>query len=237
MTSAEVFRPVQNNSMTRPGLVLGMAFVLAGCGWVEHDPHRFERLAQRVADIPVSLERPGVNPGVNMAKTANEAGTPALRPVFKPATTSSGGKPGEVRVQVLETHDFWEARDGALEGLVRVAAPVVAEAAVAAIEQRVVEGVPALRPRPVSVRADAPVRQGAHMVQLGAFGSEAAARTAWTRLSAQAPDIIGALVPVFEPVRVDGRNLVRLRVSVPTASVDAVCAAARVRDAWCRRAG
>ena len=43
--------------------------------------------------------------------------------------------------------------------------------------------------------------------------------------------VIGA----FEPVTIDGRSLVRLKVAVSASGAAAVCAAAGIRDPWCQR--
>lgn len=217
MTSAEVSRPVQKR---RVGMimVLGGAMAVSGCGWVEHDPNRFEHLAERIAAIPVSLDRPGTKP----LETPMKAAEMGLRE----------GRPGAVRVEVMDPHDLWEARDGAMEGLVQAAAPAIAEAAVDEVEKRVTAAVPTMRARPVSTLREA---EEASLVQLGAFGSEASARTAWARIRASAPEALSGLTPRFEPVTVDGRSLVRLKVAVPASGAAAVCAAARIRDPWCQR--
>ena len=220
MTSAEVSRPVQKRRVGM-ALILGGAVTLSGCGWVEHDPHRFEQMAERVATIPVSLDRPGKTP----LETPRKAAEMGLRE----------GRPGAVRVEVMDPHDLWEARDGAMEGLVQAAAPAIAEAAVDAVETRVADAVPELRARPVSTRPAARPREDGSLVQLGAFGSEASARTAWARIRAAAPEVLGDMTPRYEPVTVDGRQLVRLKVPVPASGAAAVCAAARIRDPWCQR--
>jgi hypothetical protein len=224
MTSAEVSRPVQKHPVII-ALIAGMALTVSGCGWVEHDPHRFEQMAERVAAIPVSLDRPGKSPPQAKMNTPMTARDMGLRE----------GRPGAVRVEVMDPHDLWDARDGGLEGLVQAAAPAIAEATVDAVEKRVAE-VPMLRARPVSSQQPAPARgEAASLVQLGAFGSEASARTAWSRIRSAAPEALDGLTPRFEPVSVDGRQLVRLKVAVPASGAAAVCAAARIRDPWCQR--
>lgn len=217
MTSAEVLRPVQKHRVRR-ALAAGLALSLTGCGWVEHDPHRFEQMAERVAAIPVTLDRPGQS----RLQTPMKARDMGLRDARADA----------VRVEVMDPHDLWEARDGAMEGLIQAAAPVIAEATVDAVEKRVSASVPQLRARPVSTHRDA---DDASLVQLGAFGSEESARTAWARIRASAPEALAGLTPRFEPVTVDGRSLVRLKVAVPASGAAAVCAAARIQDPWCQR--
>lgn len=217
MTSAEVLRPVQKHRVLR-ALAAGLALSLTGCGWVEHDPHRFEQMAERVAAIPVTLDRPGQS----RLETPMKARDMGLRDARADA----------VRVEVMDPHDLWEARDGAMEGLIHAAAPAIAEATVDAVEKRVSASVPQLRARPVSTHRDA---DDASLVQLGAFGSEASARTAWARIQSRAPEALAGLTPRFEPVTVDGRSLVRLKVAVPASGAAAVCAAARIQDPWCQR--
>ncbi|MBL0947441.1 SPOR domain-containing protein [Brevundimonas sp.] len=199
-------------------LAAGLALSLTGCGWVEHDPHRFEQMAERVAAIPVTLDRPGQSRLQTPMKTRDMG----LRDARADA----------VRVEVMDPHDLWEARDGAMEGLIQAAAPVIAEATVDTVGKRVSASVPQLRARPVSTHRDA---GEASLVQLGAFGSEASARTAWARIRASAPEALAGLTPRFEPVTVDGRSLVRLKVAVPASGAAAVCAAARIQDPWCQR--
>ncbi len=217
MTSAEVLRPVQKHRVVR-ALTLGLALSASGCGWVEHDPHRFEQMAERVAAIPVSLDRPGKG----QLETPLKARDMGLREARADA----------VRVEVMDPHQLWEARDGPMEGLVQAAAPAIAEAAVDEVEKRVAAAVPQMRARPVSTRREV---EDASLVQLGAFGSEASARTAWARIRSAAPEALAGLTPRFEPVMVDGRSLVRLKVAVPASGAAAVCAAARIRDPWCQR--
>ena len=74
--------------MLRPALVCLFALSGSGCSMVEGDPHRFEKLAQGIADIPVDGPR-------GKSRTAAEAG---LRPAM--------------RVEVLDPHALWDARDG-----------------------------------------------------------------------------------------------------------------------------
>lgn len=191
---------------------------LSACGAVESDPHRFENLANRIASIPLDGSRtPKAVP------TARDLG---LRPA----------QPAALRVEVMDPHDLWDARDGGLNGLVDRAAPVVARAVVQQVSTRVATTAaeaglrPALKPEPVA----RPVRTS--LIQLGAYSSEASARLAWARLTAKADaGVLTGLAPVFEGVDVDGRRLVRLKVAAPAGAAAAVCAAARIDDPWCRR--
>ncbi|MFY8163728.1 MAG: SPOR domain-containing protein [Brevundimonas sp.] len=209
--------------ITRPVAVLAAALGLNACGMVDTDPHRFENLANTVAAIDVEGGRAATAP----QRTAAAA---ELRPAL--------------RVEVMDPHALWDAREG-LEGaveqaaprMVAAAAPMVAEAAVRQVSARIdaASSDAGLRPaiaraRPVAQRPD----RG--LVQLGAYSSEAAARSAWARLkSGEAARALDGLSPVYESVELGGRRLVRLKVAAPAAGAAAVCAAARVDDPWCNR--
>ncbi|WP_305757637.1 SPOR domain-containing protein [Brevundimonas sp.] len=204
-------------------MVLFAAAGLNACGMVEADPHRFENLAESVAAI--DLDGQGVaRPPV---RTAAAAG---LRPAL--------------RVEVMDPHALWDARDG-LDGAVERAAPRLAAAAAPAVADAVVQQVSArideassragLRPA-LAARTAARTRVDRGLVQLGAYSSEAAARSAWSRLkSGEAAWALNGLSPVYEGVEVGGRRLTRLKVRAPAAGAAAVCAAAGIDDPWCNR--
>lgn len=191
---------------------------------VDSDPHRFESMANAVAAIPLNGQE--VKPA-GPARTAAEAG---LRPAL--------------RVEVMDPHALWDARDSEMQGVVEQTAPGLVAAAAPALTRAVVSDVtnrletpsaraglrPALASRPERVTA---VRG---LVQLGAYSSQAAARSAWARLkTGEAAWALDGLSPVYEPVEIGGRHLVRLKVRTPSAGAAAVCAAARVDDPWCHR--
>ncbi len=205
----------------RPVLALLLAAGLSACGMVESDPNRFENLAERVAAIP--LDGSDAPAAISDRPAADRGLRPALR------------------VEVLDPHALWDARDGGLGEVVQTAgaqaaaaaAPAMVDGMVAEVRQRV-DGVArqaSLRPALRVVEADRP------LVQLGAYSSEAAARAAWSRLqSGPAAGTLQGLSPVFEPVEVGGRRLVRLKTPAPSTGAAALCAAAGVDDPWCRRA-
>lgn len=206
----------------RPVLAMVALSALGGCGGAEGDSGRFERWAERVADIPVSLDRPGAR------REASVEADPGLRPARPP-----------VRVEVMEPMAFWDARDGlagrAAQAVVETAAPVVVEAAVREVETRVTTRAgAAMRHEPESGLRPARIERP-RIVQIGAFSSEAAARRAWAALGEDRT--LAALTPVYEAVDVGGRRLVRLKVAAPAHAARAVCAAAGVRDPWCSRQG
>jgi hypothetical protein len=207
----------------RPVVVLFVAVGLNACGMIDSDPHRFEDLANSVAAIDLDGKRAAAAP----PRTAAEAG---LRPAL--------------RVEVMDPHALWDARDGldsAVERagprLVAAAAPAVADAVVQQVSARIdsASSRAGLRPALSPTRPTAP-HANRGLVQLGAYSSEAAARAAWARLkSGQAAWALNGLSPVYEGVEVGGRRLTRLKVATPTAGAAAVCAAAGIDDPWCNR--
>ncbi|WP_426039541.1 SPOR domain-containing protein [Brevundimonas sp. DC300-4] len=228
MTPSRMLRPV----------LLGLAgLATSSCSLVEGDPHRFESMAQAVADIPLdggqrhSVHRP--------VRSAAEGG---LRPAL--AMTEAVVNPGALRVEVMDPHDLWDARDAGLRGaveraapaLIEAAAPMVAEAVVQQVSDRmqahhveraVVRSTTAAPTAPASPRTT---------LQLGAFSSPGAARAAWTRI-ASAGHAVAELSPVFEAVEVDGRRLTRLKVVAPADAARAVCRAADAAQLGCLRRG
>lgn len=201
--------------MLRPVLIGLLGLSTGSCGFVESDPNRFENLARSIAEIPLDGEAP---------PTAAEAG---LRPAF--VTAEQVAQPGALRVEVMDPHALWDARDAGLRGAVERAAPAVVEAAAPAVTRAVVQEVTRatheLRPEAV-----------AETLQLGAFSSPAAARDAWTRIAA-AGGAVSALTPAFEAVTVDGRTLTRLKVEAPAEAARAVCRAADAAQLGCLRRG
>ncbi len=195
---------------------------LNACGMIDSDPHRFENLANSVATLNLDGQRAAAP-----ARTAAEVG---LRPAL--------------RVEVMEPHALWDVRDG-LDGAVERATPRLVAAAAPAVADAMVQQVSAridaassragLRSALPSARPTAP-RSNRGLVQLGAYSSEAAARSAWSRLkSGEAAWALRGLSPVYEGVEVGGRRLTRLKVTAPAAGAAAVCAAAGIDDPWCNR--
>ena len=193
----------------RFGSVSALAALLAGCGMAEADPHRFEGVADRIAAIPLSAKP-------EPARLAVEPGK----------AEAAGSRP--LKVELLTPHQLWDARDGLTTGAAAVlpAMPAVfhdpeAPPEVQAAQQAVV------RPtRPVAVAASS----SAVLIQLGAYASQASAQAAWDRLGQ------GGLNPVFEPVEVNGRRLVRLKVRAGSTQAKALCERVAASDPWCVRA-
>lgn len=205
--------------LIRPVLAIAVAATLSACGMVDADPHRFETMANAVAAIP--LDGQAERAETPVARTAAEAG---LRPALK--------------VEVMDPHALWDARDGGLRGvaeeqgqrLAAAAAPAVADAVVRNVSDRIDSAAAQAGLRPARAPRPAAPRAAGKLVQIGAYSSEAAARAAWARLD------LDGLTPVYEAVEVGGRRLTRLKVNAPATGAAAVCAAAGIDDPWCHRA-
>lgn len=203
----------------RPVLACLAAAALSACGMVDSDPHRFESMAEAVAAVPL------------------EGGTRAA-PAQASATAAENGLRPALKVEVMDPHALWDARDGGLRKLaeeqaprlVAAAAPAVTGAVLQDVSTRIDSATARLRPaqRPPAANA---------IVQIGAYSSEAAARAAWAELKdGAAAWALDGLMPVYEGVEVNGRRLTRLKVRAPAAGAAAVCAAAGIDDPWCHRA-
>lgn len=215
---------MQFSSLIRPVLASVAALSASGCGMVDADPNRFESMAAQVANIPVSMDRPG------------EA---TVKPIRTAAESGLRGARAPLKVEVMDPHELWDARDGVVQDAMVRAAPAVIEAAAPMVVQAATREVEA-RIRPSQQRGLRPASNvtppRGRLVQLGAFGSQDAARTAWSRIkSGQAGRYLANVQPVYEAVQVNGRGLVRLKVATPAAGAAAVCAAARINDPWCTR--
>lgn len=221
-----------SSRMLRPVLVCVSALATASCGMVEGDPNRFENMARSVAEVRLD--------GSTDAPTAS-AREQGLRPAFAsagtPAPTTSAGR---LKVEVMDPHDLWDARDAGLRGAitqastraVEAAAPAVAEAVVQRVSDRIAGAAP-MRP---AIARDAAPAAARTTIQLGAYSSPEAARAAWTDVSSGAArTALKGLTPVFEAVQVNGRPFTRLKVAAPAAAASAICRAAEVTDPWCAR--
>lgn len=197
----------------RFGSVGALAALLAGCGMSEADPHRFEGVAKNIAAIPLSSRDTEPRREPSRPRNAEEAG---LRPL---------------KVELLTPHQLWDARDGltARAAAVLPALPPVFHDPEAPPDVQAAQRAEAQPSRPVVVPA-APAP--AVLIQLGAYASQASAQAAWERLGQGSK----GLNPVFEPVEVNGRRLVRLKVRTGSAHAKALCERAAASDPWCVRA-
>ena len=197
----------------RLGSVSALVALLSGCGVAEADPHRFEGVAERIAAIPLSAKSAPTREPAG-PRNAEEAG---LRPL---------------KVELLTPHQLWDARDGltAKAAAVLPAMPPVFHDPEAPPEVQAAASVKreAQPLRRVAVTAPS----SAVLIQLGAYASQASALAAWERLGQSG----SGLNPVFEPVEVNGRRLVRLKVRAGSTQARALCERAAASDPWCVRA-
>ncbi len=177
----------------------------------------FESMAQYVADIPVDGQP---DPRSQSAPTT----IAGLRPAF----SDNPSRPAALKVEVMDPHALWDARDG-------LRRPFGAAGKV--VEPAVLRPAIALKPAHPEATAPAAAPQGPRTtIQLGAYSSAEAARSAWAEASAgRARAALNGLTPDFVTVEVKGRSVVRLRVSAPAATAAAICRAAEVSDPWCLR--
>ncbi len=95
----------------------------------------------------------------------------------------------------------------------------------------------AVKPEPVAEQpAEEPaVPAGAFKVQLGAYGSEESAATAWRTIRGKHRAVLEGLSPVYESVRTGDRTLYRLRVGPleSRAAADEVCLGLRAQQQAC----
>lgn len=196
----------------RLGSVSALVALLSGCGMAEADPHRFEGVAEHIAAIPLSA-RPETRHEPAGPRNAEEAG---LRPL---------------KVELLTPHQLWDARDGLTSKAAAVlpAMPAVFHDPEAPAEVQAAQRAEAQPSPPVAVAAAA---APAVLIQLGAYASQASAQAAWDRLGQGSH----GLNPVFEPVEVNGRRLVRLKVRAGSSQARALCERVAASDPWCVRA-
>lgn len=212
----------------RPAVLAAVGLVLNACGMVEADPNRFEKFGDQVAalDIPLNPDDAG-----RAIAALPDAAAEGLRPAMHPSPRPTGPREA-LKVQVMDPHDLWDAREDGLRGALAHAAPAVAQAAVAEVAPRVAQAAV----QQVAARTESAVRRTT--IQLGAYSSAEAAATAWsTARRSFTGAALKSLNPTFEAVTVNGRNLTRLKVGpVPVETAAALCRAAEVADPWCARA-
>ncbi|WP_461343827.1 SPOR domain-containing protein [Brevundimonas sp. GN22] len=191
-------------------------------------------MAEHVSSIPLSPKDVG----------NDSLSTPTLLPLNEAPAAHRPARP--LRVELMSPHQLWDLRDGPL----KVPSIEVAEGTTKAVlvsdnsgqAPVVVLSTDASSPIPVAPTPPATTPatgSGAafRTVQLGAYSSEQAARSAWDRLNTgtNAATLRG-LAPQFEPTEVGGRQLVRLRVSAREDRVQNLCQSVASADPWCARA-
>lgn len=115
----------------------------------------------------------------------------------------------------------------------------LAEAAAKPAETSVQTAPAPAAPAPAAPKAPESAATTGFRVQLGAYGSETSAATAWRTLKGKFPRQLGDLEPVYVPVQSGDRTLYRLRVGpVDTRSrADEICISLRAQDQACFVAG
>ena len=210
----------------RKAVIVLPLLALAGCGGLEPEQGRFENLARMVAAVEVPVRDGAAAP----VRTSADAG---LRPA--------------VRVEVMEPHELWDARDAGLRGtidavapaIVEAAAPAVQAAAVSAVQQAVEQTAGRARQASPESATPAAARAAASLatIQLGAFSSTAAAQAAWAEVArGPAASLTAGLEPIYSSVQVNDRTFTRLRVRLPGDQAARLCRLADVADPWCRGA-
>ncbi len=200
----------------RFGSVGALAALLAGCGMAEADPHRFEGVADQIAAIPLS------------SRSVEPAREAAREPAGPRNAEEAGLRP--LKVELMTPHQLWDARDGLTSkaaAILPALPPVFHDPEAPAVEPATVQ------PETKSLRRVAVGGpSSSRLIQLGAYSSQASAQAAWDRLGQGA----SGLSPVFEPVQVKGRRLVRLKVRAGSAQAKALCASVAASDPWCIQA-
>lgn len=205
----------------RTALILIAGLTLSACGeaaTARGDGGLWEGLAEHVAAVPVT----------DVAQ-ASAAGRSAAGAGLRPA----------LEVEVMDVHDFWDARDGVAppEPMRRVAEAAVVGAAKEAghvAAEAVSQAAGGLHGRIAAPARTEPTSAVGRVVQLGAFSTEEAARRAWADVAARLGEGARALSPRFEPAEVAGKRLVRLKAGPVTPDqAPALCRAAGVEAAWC----
>jgi len=202
----------------RPVAVLALASGLNGCGATfENDGHMFQRMADKVAAIPVD-GADGSSEAQPKAQTV-AAARPSQAPLTGPAFD----------VQVGDALDMPNARDAGLRPVLTAVSTLTRAAASANAGLRGMAESAAASARPTAGKT----------VQLAAFPNDKAAHAAWAALQAKSPALLGRLKPEFDHVDLGAKGVwVRIKAGPVVSAADAkqVCAAAGVAARWCASA-
>ncbi len=212
----------------RPALAVLSGILVASCSAVEEGAFSFEALAHEVASIPVD--------GTSQTSSASEALPSSQELGLRPALHLDPQRPGSLVVEVLDPHALWDARDGLRRSVTFTPdiPAVKAERAQGLSDHRLpVQAAQGAR----SASAPLASRPTLETIQLGAFASERAARAAWGRIrTGPAAEALEGLEPDFVTAQIDGRSVVRVRISAPSARASVICRAADINDTWCLKA-
>lgn len=196
-----------------------VAMLVAACDTAsDAQPSAYQAWADKVATIPLT--------------PASDAGTsfdaPRITLPLDPQKPQPDAKPSTgMKVELVSPHQLWDLRDGPVKLPsieISEGPPVPPPANKAAIA-------PAARP----AASVTPNTAGARTIQLGAFSTQQQAQSAWNRLSSGSDkaDLAG-LSPRFDPVQVNGRTLIRLRVSASAQQAQTLCQSIAAADPWCQ---
>lgn len=170
------------------------------------------------ASETTSYVKPDTKPVADVDADADAHDTPA--PVAKPITPAEAPKaaepvktPAPARVETVEVKDSTVATKA-------TPAPVVAPKPVVKAEPK---PAPAPAPKPAAPAASG----GNYKIQLGAVGSDAEARSLWSKITAKHGDVVKGS-PVIVKADVNGKTFYRLRASGFASAADAKAACARL---------
>ena len=204
-------------------LLMASAVALAACS--EGTDGGYQAWADKVATIPLTPDDSEQAPSV---VTAMLAPAEDEKPKATPA----------LRVELMSPHQLWDARNGPLKIPTIEVAEGTATPVPVSMQTDAAPPIAVTVPvaAPPATKAAAPVDTGSRTVQLGAFSTASAAHTAWERLSRgpNGGDLRG-LDPQFEPAVVNGRNMVRLRVTASAERAQTLCQTVASADPWCSR--
>ncbi|MEG1453670.1 SPOR domain-containing protein [Brevundimonas sp.] len=181
-------------------------------------PSAYQAWADKVATIPLT--------------PASDAGTssdaPRVTLPLDPQKPDTDDKPSTgVKVELVSPHQLWDLRDGPvkLPSIEISEGPPVSAAA----------NKPAASPAARPTASVAPNTTDARTIQLGAFSTQQQAQNAWDRLSSGSNKAtLAGLSPRFDPVQVNGRILIRLRVSASAQQAQSLCRSIAAADPWCQ---
>ena len=135
--------------------------------------------------------------------------------------------------QSVDKADAQKKTPDAIGDIAEAAIKADPQPAVTPAQDKVVQAPPPAAPKP-----DQPAATG-FRVQLGAYGSEATAATAWRGLKTKFPRQLGDINPVYVAVQSGDRTLFRLRAGPITtrSGADEICISLRAQDQGCFVAG
>ncbi len=139
----------------------------------------------------------------------------------------------EIPEQPTDQVDSEKATD-AIGDIAEAATKIDEKPAATPTQEKVAEATPP----PAAPEVD-PLPATGFRVQLGAYGSEATAATAWRALKAKFPRQLGDMDPVYVSVQSGDRTLFRLRAGPITtrSRADEICISLRAQDQGCFVAG